>query len=284
MEGACLEIHSPRSDSRKIIKTVFCTSGGILGAVVLKALVSDPDFHVVGLVLSNRVFRPEFGFFKGALTFFRRCGVLYTVYIWLITSASECIGKVLRSENTSVGTLARKHKMRQLITRDLNSFEGRQFLELCSPDLIITAHFDQKLDFDLCDGHNHAAVNLHPSFLPLHRGVEPVVQSLMSDSDETGISLHRLSEQIDKGRILRRKRIQKVADESAFALSCSLMEQGAQLLISCKDSLMDRASGTKQEEGGSYESWPTPQDILCLYRKGEALIRIRDIPRLFGLH
>jgi methionyl-tRNA formyltransferase len=284
MDVSSGENSGSRTASSFKIRTVFCTSGGVLGAVVLRALLDDPDFEVVGLVRSSRVFRADFGFLRGAWSFFRRCGILYTVYIWLITSAAEFMGFVLRSEGSSVGWLARKRKIPPLLTRDLNSTEGRLFLGGLSPCLLITAHFDQKLDPDLCDGTGYAAVNLHPSLLPEHRGVEPVVQFLVSGLNETGISLHRLSEQIDKGRILGRERFRKVAGESAFAVSCSLMEEGAQLLISCKDSLLDLGSGTKQEEGGSYESWPTPRDIVSLYRKGETLIRIRDLPKLLGLH
>ena len=277
---------SPEFDTSKArssqIRTVFCTSGGVLGAAVLKILLSDPDFKIVGLVRSNRVFRAELGFLRGAACFFLRCGVLYTVYIWLITTAAEFLGSVLRSEEISVGTAACRRNIPQLITRDLNSLEGRQFLGSIAPDLLITAHFDQKLDPDLCDGQTHAAVNLHPSLLPMHRGVEPLVQSLLSNANETGITLHRLSEEIDRGRILNSKRFAKRAGESAFSLGCSLMEDGGKLLTSSKYLLLNRTSGTPQEEGGGYESWPTARHILCLYRKGGALIRIRDIPRLFG--
>ena len=264
------------------IKTVFCTSGGVLGATVLQVLLRDPDFKIVGLVRSNRVFRAELGFLRGAACFFYRCGVLYTVYIWLITTAAEFLGSILRSEGISVGTAASNRDIPQLITRDVNSKEGRQFLSSLGPDLMVAAHFDQKLDPDLCDGQAHAAVNLHPSLLPMHRGVEPLVQSLLSNASEAGITLHRLSEQIDRGRILNAKREAKRAEESVFSLGCSLMESGARLLVSSKSELLDRTSGTQQEEGGSYESWPTAQDILALYRKGGALMRIQDLPRLFG--
>ena len=264
------------------IKTVFCTSGGVLGATVLQVLLRDPGFKIVGLVRSNRVFRAEFGFLRGAACFFYRCGVLYTVYIWLITTAAEFLGSILSSEKISVGTAASNRDIPQLITRDVNSKEGRHFLSSLGPDLMVAAHFDQKLDPDLCDGQAHAAVNLHPSLLPKHRGVEPLVQSMLSNESEAGITLHRLSEQIDRGKILNFKREVKGVEKSVFSLGCSLMESGASLLVSSKSELLDRNSGTQQEEGGSYESWPTARDIVTLYSKGGALIRIQDLPRLFG--
>lgn len=250
---------------------------------MLRNLLMDPGFQVIGLVHSNRVFRAEFGFLRGACCFFRRCGILYTVYIWLITTATEFLGSVFRSGRNSVGVLAGRRGIPRLTTRDLNSPKGRQFLKSLSPDLLITAHFDQKLDPDLCDGECHAAVNLHPSLLPMHRGVEPVVQSMISDATETGITLHRLSEEIDRGRILYKSVLAKVAGESAFAVSCALMEEGARLLTVCRDVLLDRTSGAVQDQGGSYESWPTPRDIGALHRKGGALLRIRDVPKILGL-
>jgi len=263
--------------SRRKIRTVFCTSGGVLGAVVLGALIRDQDFEVVGLVKSVRVFRADMGFLRGAASFFLRCGVLYTVYIWFITTAVEFVGLMLGRERSSVGAIARRRGIPIFETRDLNSKEGCAFLGSKSPDLLITAHFDQKLEPGLCDGMGHAAVNVHPSLLPLHRGVEPVLQSLLADERMLGVSLHRLSEKIDEGRVLGHRSCERDPRWSVLAACIHLMREGADLLISNKHLLLKTDSGSPQPGGGTYESWPKPREVYRLYGDGKALIRFRDL-------
>jgi folate-dependent phosphoribosylglycinamide formyltransferase PurN len=263
--------------ARRKIRTVFCTSGGLLGAVILGALVRDPEIEVVGLVKSVRVFRADMGFLRGAASFFLRCGIPYTVYIWFITTAAEFVGLILGRERSSVGMIARRRAIPVFVTRDLNSEKGRKFLQSISPELLISGHFDQKLDPALCDGVSYAAVNVHPSLLPLHRGVEPVLQSLLADEQVMGVTLHRLSEKIDEGRILESRSLERDSRWSVLAASVRLMEAGADLVISNKHLLMETGSGSPQPEGGSYESWPMPREVYRLYGAGKALIRFRDL-------
>ncbi len=263
--------------SRQTIRTVFCTSGGVLGAVILGKLVRDPDIEVVGLVKSVRVFQPEMGFLRGAARFFLRCGVFYTVYIWFITTAAEFLGLILGRESSSVGIIARRRGIPVFATRDLNSEEGRELLRSMAPDLLISGHFDQKLDPDLCDGGSYAAVNVHPSLLPLHRGVEPVLQSLLANEQEIGVTLHRLSEKIDAGRTMGIHSLVRDPRWSVFAASVHLMKAGADLLISKKHLLLETASGSPMSGGGTYESWPTPREVHRLYGNGKSLISFRDL-------
>jgi folate-dependent phosphoribosylglycinamide formyltransferase PurN len=262
---------------RQKIRTVFCTSGGFLGAIVLSTLLRDEEFEVVGLVKSVRVFRPEMGFLRGAACFFGRCGILYTVYIWFITTALEFIGRMLGRETISVGVMARRVGFPVFNTRDLNSSEGHRFLASIKPQLIIAAHFDQRLDKDLCDGLKFAAVNLHPSLLPLHRGVEPVFQSLMRQENEVGVTLHRISEKIDHGRILAQQTTARDSGWSVLATSYHLMKSCSELLVSSKHLLLDRDSGVPQSQGGSYESWPQAREVYRLYKQRMALIRFQDL-------
>jgi len=268
---------APVPPSCRKIRTVFCTSGGALGAVILGALVRDQDIEVVGLVKSVRVFRANMGFLRGAASFFLRCGIPYTVYIWFITTAAEFVGLILGRERSSVGAIARRKDIPVFVTRDLNSQEGREFLRSIQSDLIIAAHFDQKLDRDLCDGVNHAAVNVHPSLLPQHRGVEPVFQSLLADEQMLGVTLHRLAEKLDAGNIIGSRSLKSDPGWSVFAASFHLLKAGADLVISNKRLLLESGSGSPQSEGGTYESWPTPREVFRLHGRGKALIRFRDL-------
>lgn len=264
-------------DRKRKIRTVLCTSGGIPGAIVLKKLLHDEGFRVVGVARSVRVFRAEYGFPRGALEFFRRCGALYTIYIWLITTAAEVGGMILERDHCSVGALCRPLKIPIFKTRDLNASRGRAWLRAMNADLIVCAHFDQKLDTDLCDGLSHAAVNIHPSLLPRHRGVEPVLQSLLDEEGALGVTLHRLSEKIDEGRILAQRSFTRDSQQSVLSATCLLMAGGADLLVATREILLDCSSGTEQASTGTYEGWPNPREVWSLHAKGIRLLKGRDL-------
>jgi methionyl-tRNA formyltransferase len=262
------------------IRMVFCTNGGVPGAVVLRTILCDPGFDVIGIVRSTRVFRAKYGFLRGALHFFIRCGIPYTVYIWLITTAAEVAGSLFRIGTASVEHLASRSCIPVFETKNINDLDGRQFLRRLNPELLVCAHFDQKLDVDLCDGDSYATINIHPSILPDHKGLDPVIQTLIADKKKIGVTVHRVLEALDSGSILAQEHLETDFHKSVFATQYCLLRKGAELLTRKKDILLDRSSGVPQEGHGSYESWPTPDDIRALYQKGGRLIRTSDFSML----
>lgn len=90
-------------------------------------------------------------------------------------------------------------KMRTLIVENVNS---PSFYErICSEDHGIVAGFNQIFKpatiyrFD-------SLVNFHPSILPLYRGPVPSYWCIRNREEQTGYTLHKLTERIDEGEIL----------------------------------------------------------------------------------
>ncbi len=263
-------------NSRKI-RTVFCTSGGFIGSVLLRRLLSDEDIEVIGIVRSCRVFSPKMNFVRGALQFFYRCGIPYTIYLWLITTIPEFIGLFLRDCHGSTLGIAKKHAIPVLTTRDINSLSGENFIHDLKPELLITAFFDQKLGLPFCDGANYAAVNIHPSFLPFNKGVDPVFHALLDGDSTSGVTVHRINENFDSGAILQQKQVVIDPGWSVLFASITLMCHGMELLLKSKDLLLNRKAGVPQAEPGNYESWPTPKKVRALYFHGKFLLKLHDI-------
>ena len=53
------------------------------------------------------------------------------------------------------------------------------------------------------------AINLHPSLLPRHKGLDAIRKSWEDGYDEGGVSIHRVSSELDGGEMLLQKRIDK---------------------------------------------------------------------------
>jgi folate-dependent phosphoribosylglycinamide formyltransferase PurN len=259
-------------------RTVFLSSGGVLGDTVLRRLIESEQFEVAGIVRSRRVLLRDHGFLRGAIACFGRCGVFYTVYIWLITTFAEAFGWI--TQCGSITRRARLHKIPVLHTRDINSKEGLEFLDGLRPQVLISAHFDQPLRPPLCDGLHYAAVNLHPSLLPSDQGLEPVLHALREGRTALGVTLHRTAEVIDSGNLLAMKQVQHKNGASVLGAMQTLMACGAELLLENISTLTTLGNGTRQTAKASYNTWPNGRQVWQLYRSGHHLIRFQDA-RLF---
>jgi len=74
-------------------------------------------------------------------------------------------------------------------------------------DLIVSAHFQRLLPASLFNRAKLGALNLHPSLLPRYRGMSPQHWPIILGDTETGVTVHRIDEGVDTGRILRQIRI-----------------------------------------------------------------------------
>jgi len=259
------------------IRVVFCTSGGILGSIALKRLLRDPDILVVGLVRSCKVFNQKMSFPRGAINFFLKCGIPYTIYLWLITTVSEFLGQFSDSSWGSTVAIARKKKIPIITTRDINKACGCDFLAVLSPDLLISAYFDQKFGAGLCDGVKYSVINIHPSFLPENKGVDPVFHASLNGAAQVGVTLHRVTEKFDSGDILAQQILTRDPSASVLSIYRKLMAEGMELLLSSKHLLLSPSGGTPQTGRATYQSWPSAKEIRQLYLRGGSLLRWRDL-------
>jgi len=256
-------------------RVVFLSSGGFLGDTVLRRLLESGKFEVTGVVRSRRVMVRSVGFLRGAAAYFTRCGVVYTVYIWTITTFAEFFG--LLSGTGSITRRAKQHGIPVLHAQDVNGPRGQEFIAKCRANLLVSAHFDQKLDPPLCDRPERAAVNIHPSPLPEGRGLEPVLHAMRRGASGFGVTVHRIASEIDTGAALGMRRLTVDKHDSVLRVMQRLAESGADLLIARADEAVIPGTGSAQSGLGTYHSWPTGRDIRQLYCVGQHLMRPRDI-------
>jgi len=54
---------------------------------------------------------------------------------------------------------------------------------------------------------SHGVVNLHPSLLPQYRGAAPIMQAILDDTRDTGITLMKLERGMDSGPIIAQREV-----------------------------------------------------------------------------
>ena len=80
-------------------------------------------------------------------------------------------------------------------------------LKRYSPDLTVLAGFMRILTPIFTE--NIKAINLHPSLLPRHKGLNAIEKSYEDRYDEGGVSIHYVSSELDGGDVILQKSVAK---------------------------------------------------------------------------
>ena len=82
-------------------------------------------------------------------------------------------------------------------------------LHYYKPDLTILAGFMRILTPLFTN--KIKAINLHPSLLPLHKGMMAIERSYEDENEDGGVSIHWVTAELDGGEVILQKMIQKEA-------------------------------------------------------------------------
>lgn len=85
------------------------------------------------------------------------------------------------------------------------------------PDIILAAFWYYILGKELLHLPRYGCINFHPGLLPYNRGMNPNVWPFIDDSP-AGVTLHYMTEKVDKGNIIAQKQISIEADDTAGSL------------------------------------------------------------------
>jgi methionyl-tRNA formyltransferase len=82
-------------------------------------------------------------------------------------------------------------------------------------------------------------INIHPSLLPQLRGSTPIETAILNGLEETGVSLMRLTAEMDAGPVYIQKKIRLGGHESKTGLAQTLLNEGGRLLIENLSKILD---------------------------------------------
>ena len=81
-------------------------------------------------------------------------------------------------------------------------------ISLYSPNLTILAGFMRILSKNFLSNIKEC-INIHPSILPLFKGVNAIFRSYHSDMKVGGVTVHKVTQEVDSGQILAQKCFEK---------------------------------------------------------------------------
>lgn len=134
------------------------------------------------------------------------------------------------------------------------------------PDLIAVSGYHRILPSELLDLPPRGVVNLHGSLLPAYRGPCPWKWAILNGETKTGVTIHRMSAELDRGEILTQAEVAIEPKDTGETLFQRLCAVGGPLLARTIEDLeagliVPRA---QDERKSSYQGYPTDEDArIC---------------------
>jgi len=91
-------------------------------------------------------------------------------------------------------------------------------------------------------------INVHPSLLPGYRGSSPILSAILNGDDKTGISIQRISLEMDTGAILNQQIIDLDGTETTESLSSYVAIHGAELLLNTLEDIESHKETEKEQD------------------------------------
>ena len=148
----------------------------------------------------------------------------------VVTRPDQPAGRGRRARPTPVKALAAQQGIAVLEPKRVNAPEAVAQVRELAPELIVLAAYGQLLGGGLLSIARIAPLNVHPSLLPKYRGAAPVPWAILRGERETGVSVIRMTEEVDGGQILTQEATAIGEDETAGELEARLALLGARLL------------------------------------------------------
>jgi len=131
--------------------------------------------------------------------------------------------------------------------KHIHSLEFVNTIRSYHPDLLITAHFQKLLRKELISIPKLGCINLHPSLLPLYRGMSPQHWPIIKGDVETGVTVHYIEEDIDTGNILVQKRIPISRETYVAELQKKMIPVYKEVIVEALSRIQEGYEGIKQD-------------------------------------
>ncbi len=141
-------------------------------------------------------------------------------------------------------------------------------------DYVVLVSFGKILPAVLVDSIVDKTINLHPSLLPRYRGPSPIITALLNGDDKTGISLIKISRNMDEGDIYIQESIVIDEQDNKDILEKKIIDKGISMLLELLDLLKKSKVKTypQKSTGVSYTRLFTKKDLELEWKRSSSEI------------
>ena len=157
--------------------------------------------------------------------------------IVVVTAPDKKMGRHLRLILSPTKELALSKNLTLFQPVNVNSSDSINYLKTQDADLFILTNFGQILSKQVLQIPKIFAINAHASLLPKYRGASPINWAIINGEAETGITIIKMNEFMDKGDIILREKIVILASDDSISLREKLSNLAASCLIKALDKI-----------------------------------------------
>lgn len=173
----------------------------------------------------------------------------------------EVVGLLTSADGPFVGDLLRAVPPGVDVVMPARRSSIAPLLEPLRPDIVVCMGFPWKIPAEALAVPPLGWLNGHPSLLPKHRGPIPVAWAIRSGDEEIGFSFHFMDAELDTGPVVAQSTMPlgEFAEPEAF-----FARMGAVVGATLHEALEKIAAGdrgTRQPDGGEYETFFTEADV-----------------------
>ena len=106
-----------------------------------------------------------------------------------------------------VGIIAKKHNIKVLYFKNINSENSISWIKQQAPDIIFCLGLSKILKFNILNIPPRGVVGFHPALIPSNRGRHPIIWALSLGLKKTGSTFFFMDEGADSGDIISQEEI-----------------------------------------------------------------------------
>lgn len=165
----------------------------------------------------------------------------------VVTQPDRKAGRHLKVVPTPVKSYCEKHNLSLFQPEALANQEARDYLKKINADLFVVVSYGKLIPKRIIELPKIFSVNVHASLLPKYRGAAPINRAIMNAEEETGISIIKMNEFMDRGEIILQKTVKISHTDDAQTLSAALAKLAADAVIEALDLIKNKKYTLKKQ-------------------------------------
>ena len=169
----------------------------------------------------------------------------------ILTVYSQPASKANRGQKvipSSVEVFAKEKSLSVRTPLNLDTDEEYNFFKKLKPDIVIVIAYGKIIPKRFLNLSKHGFINVHASLLPKWRGAAPIQRSIMNLDNETGVSIMKITENLDTGPVINQAKIPINENTDAKILTKVLSQLGAKTLLDSINKIVDGTAKFEEQD------------------------------------
>ena len=186
------------------------------------------------------------------------------------TQPSRPSGRGQKIIDSPVKKFCKKNNISVYTPENFKSENNINLLKKLNPDILVVAAYGIILPKNILDIPKLESLNIHASLLPRWRGAAPIQHAILSGDKVTGITIMKMTEQLDAGNIVLQKKIKIKDSNTSQDVHDNLAKLGGELISEVLTTIQKGnkiSSNVQDESKATYASKITTQDAKINWSK-----------------